>query len=89
MIFMTSDEIAKNLSERLRKIRKVRKISQEFLASMSNVSYGTIKRFERSGEISLQSLIKICLALDVAAEINNLFKEIPFRDISEVIKYGK
>lgn len=89
MLFMTTDEIVANLANRFKKIRKVKKISQEELANISNVSYGTIKRFERSGEISLHSLVKLCVALDIVEEINDLFKEIPFADISEVIKYGK
>lgn len=89
MIFETTDEIALNVAKRLIKIRKIKKITQLELAEQSNVSYGTIKRFETTGEISFHSLIKLCVALDNVEEIRNLFTEIPFTDISEVIKYGK
>lgn len=89
MIFQTIDEIALNLAQRFKKIRKIRKITQKDLSLQSNVSYGTIKRFETTGEISLYSLIKLCIALDIQYEITNMFKEIPYKDISEVIKYGK
>ena len=48
MIFETTDEIIMDVATRFRKIRKIKKISQQELALMSNVSYGTIKRFEFS-----------------------------------------
>ena len=43
------------------------------LASMSGVSYGSIKRFETTGQISLISLTKIAMALDIADELRNIF----------------
>ena len=89
MFFETTDEIIIEVAKRFRKIRKIKKISQQELALMSNVSYGTIKRFETSGEISLHSLTKLCVALDLTNEIKTLFKNVSFNDIDEVIKYGK
>lgn len=89
MLFETSDEIALNLASRFKKIRKTKCITQEELAKYSNVSFGSIKRFETKGEISLHSLIKLCIALDMVNEINDMFNEIPFKSIEEVIKYGK
>ncbi len=89
MLFETSDEIALNLASRFKKIRKTKGITQEELAKYSNVSFGSIKRFETKGEISLHSLIKLCIALDMVNEINDMFSEIPFKSIEEVIKYGK
>ena len=89
MIFETTDEIIMDVAIRFKKLRIVKKISQQELALMSNVSYGTIKRFETSGEISLHALTKLCIALDCVNEIKSLFKNITFNDIDEVIKYGK
>ena len=66
-------------------IRKRRLISQEKLASLSGVSYGSIKRFEATGQISLISLTKIAMALDIADELRNIFTQVPYRDIQEVI----
>lgn len=56
---------------------------------MSGVSYGSIKRFETSGQISLISLTKIAMALDIADDIRNLFTTVPYRDIQEVINETK
>ena len=52
---------------------------------MSGVSYGSVKRFESTGQISLLSLTKIAMALDIADELRNIFSQVPYRDIKEVI----
>ena len=52
---------------------------------MSGVSYGSVKRFESTGQISLLSLTKIAMALDIADELRNIFSPVPYRDIKEVI----
>ena len=74
---------------RVRKIRKRRSITQEKLASISGVSYGSIKRFETTGQISLLSLTKIAIALDLADELRNIFTQVPYKDIQEVINENK
>ena len=89
LIWETAEELDQKLAQRVRNIRKRRSISQERLASMSGVSYGSIKRFETSGQISLISLTKIAMALDIADDIRNLFTTVPYRDIQEVINETK
>ena len=84
-IWETAEELDQNLALRVRNIRKHRSISQEKLASISGVSYGSIKRFEATGQISLISLTKIAMALDMADELRNLFTQVPYKDIREVI----
>lgn len=81
----TAEELDLKLAQRVRNIRKRRSISQEKLASMSGVSYGSVKRFESTGQISLLSLTKIAMALDIADELRNIFSQVPYRDIKEVI----
>ena len=82
----TPNEIAKDLAERIKANRKKLKISQEVLAQKSGVSLGSIKRFETKYEISLQSFIKIAIALDMDNDLNNLFKTKTYSSIEEVIK---
>ena len=84
-IWETAEELDLKLAQRVRNIRKRRSISQEQLASMSGVSYGSVKRFESTGQISLLSLTKIAMALDIADELRNVFSQVPYRDIKEVI----
>lgn len=84
-LWETAEEMDEKLAQRVRRIRKRRSISQEELSRISGVSYGSIKRFETSGKISLLSLTKIAIALDCADEIRQLFSEIPYKSIEEVI----
>ena len=81
----TPSEIAKNLAEKIKKNRKRLKISQEALAQKSGVSLGSIKRFETKYEISLQSFIKIAIALDLDNDFENLFTQKTYASIDEVI----
>ena len=89
LIWETAEELDKNLALRMRKIRKRRKISQQKLADLSGVSYGSIKRFETSGQISLLALTKIAMALDMADELRNIFSQVPYRNIQEVINESR
>ena len=84
-IWETPEELDQKLAQRVRKIRKRRSITREKLASISGVSYGSIKRFETTGQISLLSLTKIAIALDLADELRNIFTQVPYKDIQEVI----
>ena len=81
----TWNEIDNAIANRMVKLRKRRKITQKALAAKSGVSLGSIKRFEQSGEISLQSLTKLAIALDVEGELDTLFDSVPFQSIEEVI----
>lgn len=81
----TPAEINKLIAVRIRNIRKRKKLSQEKLSEKSGVSLGSVKRFEGSGEISLISLTKIAIALNCENELEELFENIPFESIQEVI----
>lgn len=69
--------------------QKGRSISQQRLAEMSGVSYGSIKRFESKGRISLLSLTRLAIALDAVDDLRNLFTQVPYRSIQEVINEGR
>ena len=81
----TWTEINNDIAQKIVRLRKRKKITQKQLAARSGVSLGSLKRFEQSGEISLQSLTKIAIALDVENELEDLFNIVPFASIEEVI----
>jgi len=81
----TAEEMDRKLAERVSQIRKRRKISQKDLSEKSGVSFGSIKRFETTGQISLISLTKIAIALGCSSEITEMFTEVPYLSIEEVI----
>lgn len=88
-VWETPEEMDQALAQRIRRIRKRRSVSQEKLSQMSGVSFGSIKRFEATGKISLLSLTRIAVALDCGDEIRNMFTQIPYRNIEEVIRESK
>ena len=47
---------------------------------------GSIKRFETKGQISLISLTRLCVALGCADEIRNLFTDVEYGSIEEVLR---
>lgn len=81
----TPNDIAKELVEKIKQHRKKLKISQAQLASKSGVSLGSIKRFESKYEISLNSFIKILIALNLEQDLENLFTQKNYNSIDEVI----
>ncbi len=81
----TWTEINNDIAQKIVRLRKRKKITQKQLAVRSGVSLGSLKRFEQSGEISLKSLTKIAIALDVENELEDLFNNVPFASIEEVI----
>lgn len=66
-------EIQQELAARAKNIRLALEYTQRGLAERSGVSLGTLKRFEHTGQISLESLLKISLVLGHLEDFLNLF----------------
>lgn len=88
-VWETPEEITKIVAENTKKLRKRLKISRQKLSEMTGVSYGSIKRFEETGNISLLSLTKLAMVLDVSGDIKNIFANVPYKSIQEVINEQK
>ena len=88
-LWQTPTDIAKALAIKIKRIRKRRKITQKQLANRSNVAYATIRKFEQTGQISLESFIKITMELGLTSEINDLFTRPVYNSIEEVINDRK
>ena len=67
--FEMAGVIAKKAQEKRLKLN----LSQQTLSEKSGVSYGTLKKFEQKGQISLESLLKIALALGEMDKFEHLF----------------
>jgi transcriptional regulator with XRE-family HTH domain len=81
----TLDQRMIDLAERFKAYRKKAKLTQLQLSDRSGVTYGTIKRFERTGKISLDNLWLLTIALDCDDQLDNLFGEPPLtaKDLRE------
>ena len=85
-VWETPEELDLSLARRLKGIRKRRGWSQQQLSERSNVSYGSLKRFESTGQISLLSLTKLAVALGCEGELRELFTNVTYRNIEEVLR---
>ena len=68
----TPREVSKALAEKNRTLRKQLKMSQEEMAERSGVSLGSLKRFESTGKISMDSLLKLMHLLGRLNEFDNI-----------------
>lgn len=86
---MTPQEVALHLAKQVRSKRLSLNFSQKTLSEHSGVSFGVIKKFERTGKISLESLLKIALALNSLGDFENLFRQPPpetFFSLDDLLK---
>lgn len=65
-------DILASTAQKVSVLRKKLGWTQQELAYRSGVSYGSIKRFERSGQISFESLLKIVESLGRLSEFEKL-----------------
>jgi transcriptional regulator with XRE-family HTH domain len=70
----TPYEVSKEIAQRHRIIRKQLKMSQEEMAERSGVSFGSLKRFENTGKISLESLLKLMHLLGRLDDFDHVLK---------------
>ena len=74
-IWDTSADVTKRLADKIKSIRKRKKITQKQLAARSNVSYATLRKFEKTGQVSLESFVKLSMELGLVSELNHLFED--------------
>lgn len=62
------------LANRLKALRKSQKLTQANLAERAGMSLGSLKRFEQTGQISLESLLNIAHVLDRLNDFKSIFE---------------
>ncbi len=82
-----SQDTMEELRAKFKKRRKSIGYTQTECASRSGVSLGSLKRFESSGQISLESLLKLAFILECLGDFNGVCveKENEFRSMDEVL----
>lgn len=70
----TPKEVSEAIAQRHKLIRKKMRLSQAELAERSGVSLGSIKRFENTGKISLESLLKLANLIGRLTDFENVFQ---------------
>ena len=92
LLMMTPREMVVHIAKSARAKRLELNLSQKKLSEHSGVSFGVIKKFERTGQISLEPLLKIAFILDSLEEFKILFKPTSperVKSIDELLKKKK
>jgi len=66
----TPTDIMQELQTKFKERRNILSYTQNELATRSGVSLGSLKRFESSGQISLESLLKLALVLECLGDFS-------------------
>ncbi len=74
-LFLTPFEASQLLAKSARKKRLSLNLSQQSLSKVSGVSYSVIKKFELTGKISLESLLKLAAALGNLSDFTGIFTQ--------------
>lgn len=80
----TPEDVARHLADRVKDLRLRRNWKRVTLAERSGVSEASVKRFERTGQISLENLLKLAFTLDRLEELATLFAPAPAASIKDL-----
>lgn len=80
----TPEKVSTALAGRLRELRLARGWRQVTLSERSGVSLGSLRRFEASGRVSLQNLLKLAFALGRLEDFDALFETPRATSIAEL-----
>ena len=79
-------DVKEGLRHRAKQRRLEANLSQEGLAMRANVSLGTLKHFETTGDASIEFIIAVAFALSAEQEFDGLFPSHPYKTIDDVIE---
>ncbi len=83
------EEICKDIARDFRRRRIEKDISQKQMAAKSGVSLASLRLFERTGQISLKSLVALAVAMGYATELKTLFGEPKFSTTDELLQINR
>lgn len=85
----TPAEIARSLAGRVRALRLHRGWTQQELASRAGLTLATYRRFERTGRIALERLLRLAVILDAQAGFDQLFALPEARSLAELAELAR
>ncbi len=81
----TFGETLRGIGERARKLRLMRNLRQEELATRAGVGIATVRRFEKTGGASIENVLRIATVLNAERTFEKLFEAPPFASLDEAL----
>ena len=79
------DQTLIDLGQRARALRILRDLPQRELARRAGVGEATVKRFEQSGRASVESMLRLAVALAVEDGFERLFELPKYRSLDDAL----
>lgn len=81
----TFGETLRGIGERARKLRLMRNLRQEELATRAGVGIATVRRFEKTGGASIENVLRIATVLNAERAFEKLFEAPPYTSLDEAL----
>jgi transcriptional regulator with XRE-family HTH domain len=78
--------MARMLARQVKELRLYRGWTQQETAERAGLTLATYRRFERTGHIALERLLKLAVVLDARGGFDQLFARPPARSLDELEK---
>ncbi len=72
IVLTTPTDVQRDLARRFKARRLAMNLTQEGLAARSGVSWSSLKRFERTGLIALDAVLRVALVLGLLGDFNRV-----------------
>lgn len=85
----SSEQVVGDLGARLERIRLARNLTQAELAERAGISKRTVLRLEQGVSATLDTFVRVLLALGLASNLEALLPEVEIRPIERVLHRGR
>ena len=86
IINKSPDSILKRIAERVKEKRLNLNLTQKAFAKRAGVGYDAYRKFEKTGEITLRSLVLCAVVLDDVEGFSELFVQKSWQSLDELLK---
>lgn len=89
IITQTPEAVSMELARRVKSLRLERNLTQQAFTKRAGVGYDAYRRFEKTGEITLQNLLLCAIVLDCLGDFENLFIRKSYESIDQLLKVSE
>jgi transcriptional regulator with XRE-family HTH domain len=82
--FLSLTDSLQALGARAKRLRLLRNVTQQELATNAGVGLKVLRRFESTGMATLETAVRIAVVLGVQGAFGELFEAPPFNSLAEV-----